>query len=431
MSSDKVDDVCVLVAKRSGSLRPERLLLALVTAVAVTLLMAACSSGSGGTSSTASVTGGQQNAGSKQPVKVGVICSCSGAVGATLAPIGDVANAWSKSLGAAGGIDGRPVQLIFKDDASNPGTSVTAAQALIADHVAAVIDISGFSTAWSKPMANAGIPVIGGLIASAPYYQDPNFYPSGQTDNSAATATVRTAKAAGATNFGQFYCAEVPACKANLGTNKAAGKRLGVPLVYSASVSATAPNYTAQCVAAKQAHVAALFIGAAPTVVAKIAQDCTRQDYEPIYLIQGGTFTNQLASVRGLKDHLWMPFSIEPYFASGPEVQEMNAAVDKYYPGLRSDPEKWNGLAPQAWTAGLLIEKSVAAAGTGSGGAVTSRQLTKGLNSLKNETLDGWSPPLTFVAGQAHSVDCWFTARVENGKPKLLNQGKYTCDSGG
>ena len=42
---------------------------------------------------------------------------------------------------------------------------------------------------------------------------------------------------------------------------KTAGQSVGVPVVYSASIAATAPNYTAQCVAAKQAGVSAIFIG--------------------------------------------------------------------------------------------------------------------------------------------------------------------------
>ena len=52
----------------------------------------------------------------------------------------------------------------------------------------------------------------------------------------------------------------------------------------------------------------------------------------------------------------------------------------------------------------------------------------KGLDTIKGNTLDGMAPPLTFKAGQVHDVNCWFTARVENGVPTLVNGGQVTCE---
>lgn len=413
--------------------RARRIVLALMLA-AIAILAACSSSGTNSStsgtpeaSSSGSGSGSGSGSNSAAPLAIGVICSCSGPAGATLSAIGDVAQAWGKWVNSSGGIQGRPVNLIFKDDASNPGTSVTAAQSLISSHVAAIIDISSFPAAWSQAVSAADIPVIGGLIASPQYYQDPDFYPSGQTDDSAGYADVRTAKAAGATNMGQFYCAEVPACK-NLSTHQIAGKKLGVPLVYTTAISATAPNYTAQCLAAKQAGVTALFIGDAPQVVAHVAEDCTQQGYKPIYILQGGAYTNQLASTPGLKDNLWMSWSIEPYFANTPEVQQMNRAVDKYYPGLRNKADSWSGLSPQAWTAGLLIEKAVQAAGAAPSETITGTQVKQGLESLHGDNLDGWSPPLTFASGKPHPVNCWYTAHVQNGRADIVNSGKLTCE---
>ena len=82
-----------------------------------------------------------------------------------------------------------------------------------------------------------------------PFGTNPDFYPEAQTNASATYASVATAKTAGATNIGDIYCAESPVCAMSVPVFKAAGKQLGVPLTYSAEVAATAPNYTAQCVA--------------------------------------------------------------------------------------------------------------------------------------------------------------------------------------
>ena len=48
-----------------------------------------------------------------------------------------------------------------------------------------------------------------------------------------------------------LYCAENPACKQTVAPLQAAGKQFGIPVVFNASVLASAPNYTAQCLAAK------------------------------------------------------------------------------------------------------------------------------------------------------------------------------------
>ena len=104
----------------------------------------------------------------------------------------------------------------------------------------------------------------------------------------------------------------------------------------------------------------------------------------------------------------------------------MKKAVDKYSPGTWDDPN-FSEYAAQAWTGGRLIEAAVKKSGVAANADVSAADIKKALDSMKDETLDGWSPALTFTAGQPHSVDCWYTGRVQNGKPKLVDNGKLTC----
>ena len=396
-------------------------------ATALLLVAAGCSSSSNNNGAAAGPSG---SAAGGTAIKVGMICSCSGPFGTTIASAGKVTQAWAKSVNAAGGINGHPINLTVYDDAGNPGTSVTKAQALISAHVDVILDETPLDAAWAKNAADAKIPVVGGNFSSTPYYTDPDFYPSGQTNDSIVYANVLTAKQAGATNLGQLYCAEAPQCQESVAPHKAAGKKLGVPVIYSASISATAPNYTAQCLAAKQAHVSALFIGDSASIIARVAQDCDRQGYDPIYISEGTGFTLEDATAPGLKDKLWSAYPVLPFFADQAPVQQMNTVLDKYYPGLRTDQKTWSGFATQAWTGGLLIEAGVKNSGVAANAALSPAAVIKGLDTLKNETLGGWSPPLTFTAGKPHPVDCWFTARVQGGKPAMANNGKLTCQKG-
>jgi branched-chain amino acid transport system substrate-binding protein len=316
-------------------------------------------------------------------------------------------------------------------DASDPGTAVTDAQRLISDHVAAIIDINDFDVTWASAASAAKIPVVGGNFTEPPFLTNPDFYPSGATgDVSSGNALSNTAKLGGATSMGILYCVEVAVCAQQVPPLKAAGAQLGVPLTYSASIAATAPNYTAQCVAAQQGRVQALYVPSSEAVVARVAADCDRQGYDPIYVLAGTTYTPPLPTAPGVKK-LWMAFQIMPVWSDVPEVQAMNTAVDKYYPGLRSGKGGiWSQYAAQAWTAGLLIRDAVKGSGVASSGTVTAAAMTQGLNSIKNDTLDGWSPPLTFTAGQSHPVHCWFTAKWANGTPSLLDNGQVTCQNG-
>jgi branched-chain amino acid transport system substrate-binding protein len=330
-------------------------------------------------------------------------------------------------VNASGGIAGHPVELTIGDDGGNPGTSVTTVQGFISSGVDVILDATPLDAAWAQTALQANVPVVGGELTSDVYTKYSNFYPSGQTIDALAYSIADVAKLASAPNFGMLYCAEAPSCQEAITPTRAAGAKLGVPLIYTSSIAATQPNYTAQCVAANQAKVSALFISHAATVFARVGQDCNQQNYKPMYLEAGTGFTMNLASTPGVKDNLWITFPVLPFFADKPPVQQMNSVLDHYYPGLRNDPNLWSEFQVQTWTGGKLIEAGVKAAGLGSSSNVTAAEVTNGLNSLKDETLGGWSPPLTFTAGQPHPVHCWFTARVQNGTPSMTNNDQLSC----
>jgi branched-chain amino acid transport system substrate-binding protein len=403
-----------------------------VGAMAALLLVAGACSSSGGNHAASGTTAANQSthtAASATPVKVGLVCSCTGTeLAGTVAAGAEVAQAWAKSVNASGGIGGHPVDLTLKDDHSAPGNSLIAAQSLIAAHVDAILDLTTYDSTWASAASAANIPVIDGDSVSPMFYQDPDFYSSGQTLDALVESNMVTAKLAGASNLAEFYCAESPSCGGQaLLANVAASKRVGVPIIYTASVAATAPNYTAQCLAAEQAGVKGLFIADSAAVFIRVAEDCAQQGFHPIYVESGLGYTTQVATTPELANNLWAPFTVIPFFADISGVQHMDSVVDQYYPGLRSNPNSWSEGAVQSWTGTLLLAKAVAASGVAATATITAADVVRGLNSLTNETLGGMTPPLTFTAGKPHPVDCWFVGRVENGKPVVADNGKLSC----
>jgi Periplasmic binding protein len=205
------------------------------------------------------------------------------------------------------------------------------------------------------------------------------------------------------------------ACAQALPLLRTTGETSGLPLVYQAEVSATAPNYTAQCVAAQQKHVAAAQIGNVTPVAQKIGANCNQQGYDPIYVSEGAMFGSPFVTTAGLKNNSWFEFADQPYFADIPAYRAMDAAVDKYYPGLRSNASEWAEQSTFSWPSGILLQDAVKAGGLGPSDVPSAAEIVTGLVSLKGDTLQGTAPPLTFASGQAHKVDCWFVGRVQGG----------------
>lgn len=398
--------------------------------------VSACSSSSGSTVSTgtsasssasagASTSGSPTTAASGSPITIGVECSCSGPFGASLTPAWTVFQDWVKSVNASGGLGGHPVTTVYKDNGSVVGTGLIDAQALISAKVDAIFDLDSLDEAWSAKAAAAKIPVIGGNFLGAAFYTDPDFYASGQTIDSITLSNVLLAKQAGANNLGTLYCTESPGCQEAQPVIKQVGAKVGVPIVIQDAISATAPNYTAQCVAAQQAGAKAILIGDSYAVIARVASDCAQQGYNPIWITEGSAITDQALTATGLKD-LWASYPILPYYSANPAVTTMKAAVSKYSPGLIQQTASWGEQAVQSWTGGLLIAEAVKNAGVTASTTVTPAVLTAGLNKVSNDTLGGFSPPLTFTAGKPHPVDCWYVGRLHDGKEAQV--GGLNCE---
>jgi branched-chain amino acid transport system substrate-binding protein len=64
-------------------------------------------------------------------------------------------------VNAAGGVNGHPLQLIVKDDQSNPTTDATASQELVSAGATVVIEMSAFGFTGAPYFQKAGIPVVG------------------------------------------------------------------------------------------------------------------------------------------------------------------------------------------------------------------------------------------------------------------------------
>jgi branched-chain amino acid transport system substrate-binding protein len=369
------------------------------------------------------------NAAAGAPINVGLICSCNNAVfGSTATNESDGAKASIDAINAAGGVNGHKINIIQQNDNGNPATSVTAVQALVSDHVAAILDWSFVDAAWAATIGKSGIPVVGGNINGPAFNTYADFFPQGQTQDSVSESSASTSKATGAKSLGILYCTEAPTCISSAASIKSEAQSDGLPVSYDAQATSVEPNYTAQCLAAKQAGAGAMFLLYAPAAAQVIATDCARQGYTPKYVMEGGAISFHIAqSSVGLKSYLAGPFANRPSIdTSNAGVQAMNTAIQKYFPGLE-DQTAWTELSASGWAEGLLLEAALKDGGLAASTSATPALVLKGLYSMKGETLGGMAPPLTFTQGKPTSIDCWFTASMVNGTAQMTNGGNTTC----
>lgn len=399
--------------------------------MAAAISLAAC--GSGTRTQTAKSAGTATSAQSDStasspvgsPIVVGTICSCSGPQASLLADVGKSANTWADAVNATGGINGHPVRMIVKDDGQNPATGLQDAKELVqTDHVMAIVgEVSLVDQAWAGYVATQGVPVVGGVTPEAPFLTNPDFFPSGAQLVMLIDGTWALAKRSGKHTIGTLYCAESPICAQIVPLGKGLAALNGLKFA-SESISATAPSYAAPCLSIKSAGADALYVADNATIVSRVAAGCAQQGYNPTEVNTISSGTNAWLADPQMNGALLAGTNANPYDASTPAVQQFQAALSKYAPGVLHTAQFSNDdIYP--WTGGRLFQAAAAAAHLGPNS--TPADVKKGLYALHNETLDGLAPPLNFTPSKPAFIPCYYTIAIKNHQFTSLNDDRPTC----
>jgi branched-chain amino acid transport system substrate-binding protein len=130
--------------------------------------------------------------------------------------------------------------------------------------------------------------------------------------------------------------------------------------------------------------------------------------------------TNREADLPAL-DGLVAPDSTFPWMltSGSPEITAYQDAIRQYSPNLEQ-----SGGTSMVWTSGELLRKAMASIGA----QPTTDAIFKGLWSLKNETVGGLTPPVTYAANQgAPPVPCYFVVQVKGGRWTSPKGSTYSC----
>jgi branched-chain amino acid transport system substrate-binding protein len=384
-----------------GTRRPRLLILTVVLALAaVTLGTEAVSASASATSASAA----RQAAPNGTPLLIGWEGSQTSAAQAgksTLTP--DTLDAWTKWTNSHGGINGHPVKIVYeKDDKSDPAVALSAVKDLAENHkvLAIVGDTSGSEQAWAAYALEQKIPVIGPNNIDLLPSSNPMFYAVGGSVLANLWGQMKSAAVQGVKKVGVLLCTESPACGQARPLFKSMATLNGLDETYDAVASGTQPNYTAECLAAKQAGVQALaaFVN---TVV--LARDCSRQGFNPKWIT-----ADNLPGRQAIKSSPSLGHAVGAYGSftcNGPATAKFHdfyAAIKKYHPEYKVGSSKWLQFGTgdcKAWAAGLAFAKAIENANVAADATATREDVIRGLSMFDNETLGGYAPNLTYSDG--------------------------------
>jgi branched-chain amino acid transport system substrate-binding protein len=354
--------------------------------------------------------------GDHTPIPIGSVSTLTGIVGEGYINGMKALRAWVSDVNTRGGVAGHPIRLFAVDDGGAPSRNQALMQQMVEqNHVVAFV----WNTAPLSGQASVAyvqgkrIPVIGSEAADSWFNANSMYFPQQSTAafgaRAFAAATAKEAIARKLSKVALMYCLESQGCKDAVASDAFA--QAGLQVVQQSSISLAQPDFTSQCLSARNAGAQVVFIASDSQSIIRFADNCANIGFHPLY-----AWTAQ-----GTKDTLLADKNLEggvvgstgaPWFAAKtPAQQEFQRVFAKHAPGADLD-----GGAITGWTSAKLFEKAVQKLSE----APSPATILQALWSLTNEDLGGLTYPMTFRQGDpnnsVHERTCYWTVVIRDGR---------------
>ncbi len=412
-------------AKRDGNGRRVA-----AAAVVAALVLAACSNAkqtvSTGSNAAPGVTANK--------IVVGSLSTQSGPIAADFAPIVPGVQAYFDMVNAAGGVDGRKIDLAYNlDDASNPTTNAADARTLVEqDHVFAVVGVATFSFTGATYLAQTGTPTFG-YVTSNDWSPYPNLFGSFGSYLDYSTSEpffAYAAKKVGAKSAA-VIAYNVPASADECKAAAAGFAKFGIHVGFedlAAGLEGT--NITPEVLRMKQAGVD--FVVSCMDVTGNIALARTMQQngmtgihqiwldgYDRSVLAQ---YPQLMANTMFLVQHV--PYEAATEFRGAfPALTTYLQEMKRYEPAYA-----YNEVAFDGWISAALFVQGLRAAGHD----LTQGKLVAAINKMTDFTGGGLTQPISWKTAhsQVTSPTCnTFVEATPTGFKTVFNHGThlYVC----
>jgi branched-chain amino acid transport system substrate-binding protein len=405
-------------------------------------MAAGCSSSSKSStaagSTSAAPTGGAKGNTASAPgvtpdtIKIGFLTSVTGNAASTFADSSNGAQARISAENAKGGINGRKLELVVSDDASNPTQDLTATQSLISKGVFGVISFTPYFFGGYRALQAAGIPVTGGGFDGPEWGQQPNtnmFATTGGVDPhySATTVYGKFLKSLGATNVAGMAYGASPSSTASVKDLKKSVEAAGLKMGYeNLSVPFGGVDFTGYALAMKQAGVDAAACSCvqasnlALIVAAKQAGINLKAEVSFSGADSGGLANaTSAAAAQGA----YFPTTIVPLDLHNPASDNFVATMKKYVPS-------YNGGYPSYGVTGSYLAADLMIRGLKEAGQNPTREaFISNLTKVTNYDGDGLLPNKVGYDhfGSLQQQSCSYYVVFKGTDFTTVNDGKPVC----
>ena len=411
----------------SGRPRSSRIRWASLRALVPIAVVSALVGGACGSSST---HGSTAPASGKSTITLGAIIEETGSLTSDTTAVAapTATKAWEKWVNSHGGIDGHRVNVIIEDDQGNPAVAARIAQSFVDQHVTAVVPYTG-TTTYEQILSDNHIPVIGGLVqGGGPKNTPADWFVVGPSFDYALAAFVEPAKKLGFSSYATVVCAEVASCTSTESVLQKGTGQLGLQWKGAVTASASAADYTAQCLAMKQQGATFIAFQLAGPTVARFAQSCQEQGYQPTYFESGGSVDHTTATVPALNG-LTVSANTFPWFlTTTPAQREFQAAMKAQDPRIGPGSSDYLPATSLTWTSWKLFQ-AAAASVLATGAPLNDTNLSGAIRALKDSTLGGLQGPMDYSQHYAAQGPCYYLVTLHHGSWQAALGGAPVCTS--
>src|SRR5581483_3262736 len=323
---------------------------------------------------------------------------------------------WVKDVNSRGGVNGHLIRHVLADDGADPARH----RAMVRDLVerrgvqAFVYKVEAFAglTGPDPYITEHKIPVVGTFLSYDWDYASPLYFPQASSGTEFNIASYfgpasQVLLPQGLKKLGTFTCVESNVCEQAKNTWAKKAAEFGFELAYQAQVSLGQPDFTAECLAARNAGVQVVFFGFDDKSAGRVANSCARQSFRPAYVHTFQAARPAMLDNPNLDGMLVGSLTFPWPDSDSPARRAAHDAFRRFLPNA-----ELLGTHMVGWVAGKLFEegeKNLPA-------TFSCQDLLTGLWQIRDNDLGGLTHPLSFYPDRgAQRRTCWSVVAVSKG----------------
>lgn len=362
------------------------------------------------------------------PITIGTLGTFSGPVGEVERAMAEGVAVWVKDVNSRGGVNGHQIKHVVADDGADPARHRALVRELVERRgvQAFVYKVEAFAglTGPDPYITEHRIPVVGTFLSYDWDYASPLYFPQASSGNEFNIASYfgpasQILLPKGLKKLGTFTCVESNVCEQAKNTWAKKAAEFGFEVVYQAGVSLGQPDFTAECLAARNAGVQLVFFGFDDKSAGRVANSCARQSFRPAYVHTFQAASPAMQTNPNLDGMLVGSLTFPWPATDSPARRAAHDAFRRYLPNTPP-----LGTHMVGWVAGKLFEegqKNLSA-------TFTIQDLLTGLWQIRDNDLGGITHPLSFFPDRgAQRRTCWSVVQVSKGAFVVPDSTSLRC----